>query len=206
MPAPRSGANVPGALAGAVIGGIIDGGDGAVEPNLQRVAGTAIAGGDEFLRGFHAKEFHQARNAFFLPSDLGDVRGGLHSEHRNPLGFEMLEQVAVIAGDLDDLAEDPDRALAIAAGKAWTFAMKRYEWATRRKVGRFWQFIEKFYTKHLAQVFFQPTNKHRILCAINCTLAGRTAMTFAIWWRIRLFFTIVWLQQHIRVTVPIEIK
>lgn len=94
---------------------------------------------------------------------------------------------------------------AIQAGKIMTWAMRRYEWTTRAHVGRFWQFIEKFYTVHFAQVFFQPTNKHRILCAINCTLAGRTDLTFATWWRIRLFFTIVWLQKHIRLTEPIKI-
>ncbi len=95
---------------------------------------------------------------------------------------------------------------AITAGKSMTFAMKRYEWSTRRHVGRFWQFIEKFYTKHFAQVFFQPTNKHRILCAINCVLAGRPEMNFSIWWRLRLFFTIVRIQKHHNIAEPIEIR
>ncbi|MDI1315271.1 tryptophan 7-halogenase [Prosthecobacter sp.] len=95
---------------------------------------------------------------------------------------------------------------AIAAGKAWTFAMKRYEWATRRKVGRFWQFIERFYTKHFAQIFFQPTNKFRLLCAINCALAGRTRMTFGAKWRLRLFFTLVWIQKYHPIAKPIRIR
>lgn len=96
---------------------------------------------------------------------------------------------------------------AIAAGKAMTFAMKVYEWKTRRNVGRFWQFIEKFYTKSFAQLFFQPSNKHRMLCAINCALAGRTQMTFATWWRLKLFFALVWLQKRYGfVTKKIEIR
>ena len=95
---------------------------------------------------------------------------------------------------------------AIKSGRAMTFAMKRYEWSTRRHVGRFWQFIEKFYTKHFAQLFFQPTNKHRMLCAINCALAGRTEMTFSTWWRLRLFFTFVWLQKHFNIAKPIRIR
>lgn len=94
---------------------------------------------------------------------------------------------------------------AIAANKGMTFAMKRYEWSTRRHVGRFWQFIEKFYTKHFAQLFFQPSNKFRMVCAINCVLAGRPEMTFATWWRLRFFFTLVWIQKRFALAKPIEI-
>jgi flavin-dependent dehydrogenase len=94
---------------------------------------------------------------------------------------------------------------AIAAGKTMTFAMKRYEWSTRSNVSRFWQFIEKFYTKHFAQLFFQPSNKFRMVCAINCALAGRTRLSFATWWRLRLFFTLVWIQKRFSLAKPIEI-
>lgn len=94
---------------------------------------------------------------------------------------------------------------AIAAHKTMTFAMKRYEWSTRRHVGRFWQFIEKFYTKHFAQLFFQPSNKFRMVCAINCVLAGRPEPTFATWWRLRFFFTLVWIQKRFSLAKPIEI-
>ncbi len=94
---------------------------------------------------------------------------------------------------------------ALAKGKAMTFAMKRYEWASRRIVSRFWQFIEKFYTKHFAQLFFQPTNAFRMVCAINCVLAGRTELNFATWWRLRFFFMLVWLQKRLSLAKPIEI-
>ncbi len=94
---------------------------------------------------------------------------------------------------------------ALVAGKAMTFAMRRYEWSTRKHVSRFWQFIEKFYTKHFAQLFFQPSNKFRMVCAINCVLAGRPEMTFATWWRLRFFFALVWIQKRFSLAKPIEI-
>lgn len=94
---------------------------------------------------------------------------------------------------------------AIAAHKTMTFAMRRYEWSTRRHVSRFWQFIEKFYTKHFAQLFFQPSNKFRMVCAINCVLAGRPDTTFATWWRLKFFFGLVWLQKRFALAKPIEI-
>ena len=95
---------------------------------------------------------------------------------------------------------------AIATGKSLTFAMKRYEWTTRRHVNRFWMFIEKFYTKHFAQLFFQPNNRFRMVCAINCTLAGRTHPSFATWWRLRLFFALVWIQKRYPLAKPIKIR
>lgn len=94
---------------------------------------------------------------------------------------------------------------AITAGKSMTFAMKRYEWSTKKHVGRFWQFIEKFYTRHFAQLFFQPSNKFRMVCAINCVLAGRPEMTFATWWRLKFFFGLVWIQKRFALAKPIEI-
>jgi 2-polyprenyl-6-methoxyphenol hydroxylase-like FAD-dependent oxidoreductase len=95
---------------------------------------------------------------------------------------------------------------AIASGRAMTFALKRYEWSTRRHVGHFWQFIEKFYTKHFAQLFFQPSNRFQVVCAINCTLAGRTRPSFSTWWRLRFFFLLVWLQKRFHVAKPIKIR
>lgn len=94
---------------------------------------------------------------------------------------------------------------ALKAGRTMTFAMKRYEWSTRSHVGRFWQFIEKFYTKHFAQLFFQPCNKFRVVCAINCVLAGRPDLSFSTWWRLRFFFALVWLQKRFALARPIEI-
>jgi FADH2-dependent halogenase len=94
---------------------------------------------------------------------------------------------------------------AMKAGRTKTFAMKRYEWSTRKHVGRFWQFIEKFYTKHFAQLFFQPNNRFRVVCAINCVLAGRPEMSFGTWWRLKFFFGLVWIQKRFSVAKPIEI-
>lgn len=94
---------------------------------------------------------------------------------------------------------------ALKAGRTMTFAMKRYEWSTRSHVGRFWQFIEKFYTKHFAQLFFQPSNKFRVVCAINCVLAGRPELSFSTWWRLKFFFALVWLQKRFSLAKPIEI-
>jgi FADH2-dependent halogenase len=96
-------------------------------------------------------------------------------------------------------------ARALAANRAMTPAMKAYERRTWRNVGLYWRFISKFYQLHFAQMFFQPYNKHRMLCAINSVLAGRTDLTFAIRWRLNLFFLLARLNRHVPVVKRIPV-
>ena len=72
-----------------------------------------------------------------------------------------------------------------------TAGMKAYESANRRRIGQYWEFIENFYTLPFAQVFFQPDNRLKMVCAINTVLAGCTELPFAAWWRLRAFFLLV---------------
>ena len=65
------------------------------------------------------EEFHRRGNAF-RERDLRDVGGGLDSEHADPLGLEVLQQVPVVGGELDHMtvlpqAERVDHLLGIAA-------------------------------------------------------------------------------------------
>jgi FADH2-dependent halogenase len=94
---------------------------------------------------------------------------------------------------------------ALAANLAKTRGMKAYEKQTWRNVGLYWRFIGKFYQLHFAQLFFQPYNKHGMLCAINSVLAGRTDLTFAIRWRLNLFFLLARLNRHVPVVKRIPI-
>jgi FADH2-dependent halogenase len=94
---------------------------------------------------------------------------------------------------------------ALSSNRAMTPEMKRYEKRTWRNVGIYWRFIGKFYQTHFAQMFFQPTDKFLLPCAINSVLAGRTELSFAIRWRIHLFFLLVRLNRHVPVVERIPI-
>ncbi len=94
---------------------------------------------------------------------------------------------------------------ALTTGSAMTSAMRRYEKRTWKKVGMYWEFIENFYKLHFAQLFFQPVNKYRMVCAINSVLAGSTEPPFAVRWRLRVFFFLAWLNQHVPVAKRIRI-
>ncbi len=95
---------------------------------------------------------------------------------------------------------------ALATGKALTAGMKRYEKDNRKRIAIYWEFIENFYKLHFTQLFFQPYNRWGLVCAVNSVLAGRTNLSFAVWWRLRLFFFLAWLNKHVPVAKRIRVS
>jgi len=91
-------------------------------------------------------------------------------------------------------------------GEAVTAGMRQYEKDNRKRIAIYWEFIENFYKLHFAQLFFQPYNRWGMVCAINAVLAGRTRLSFAVWWRLRVFFFLAWLNQHVPVAKRIKIN
>lgn len=95
---------------------------------------------------------------------------------------------------------------ALSAGASMTAALRAYEKTTRRRIGLYWEFIENFYRPHFAQLFFQPNNRLRMVCVINAVLAGCTDLSFSMWWRLRGFFLLAWLNKWIPVVERIRIS
>ncbi len=95
---------------------------------------------------------------------------------------------------------------ALDSGKAITSGMKRYEKDNRKRIAIYWEFIENFYKLHFAQIFFQPYNRWGMVCSINAVLAGCTTLSFSLWWRLRVFFFLAWLNQHVPVAKRIEVN
>ena len=56
------------------------------------------------LRGLHTEELDDTGNLLLLPRHFGDVGRRLDAENRNTFGLEVLEQIAIVARNLDDLA------------------------------------------------------------------------------------------------------
>lgn len=84
---------------------------------------------------------------------------------------------------------------ALEQGAVMTEGLKQYEKDVRKRITLFWEFIEKFYTKNFTELFLQPDNIFRLPCAVNCVLAGRSKLPFAVRWRLRVFFLLVWIQK-----------
>ena len=95
---------------------------------------------------------------------------------------------------------------ALDTGKALTAGMKRYEKDNRKRTAIYWEFIENFYKLHFTQLFFQPDNRWGLVSSVNAVLAGCTDLSFAVWWRLRLFFFLAWLNEHIPVAKRITVN
>ena len=79
----------------------VPGGHGVVGHEHMIVRGQEVAG------GLTPEERHASGNAFAL-RDGRHIRGGLDSKRRNPTCDEVLEQIPVVAGQLDHLVIDPE--------------------------------------------------------------------------------------------------
>ena len=88
---------------------------------------------------------------------------------------------------------------ALEKNQALTASMERYERDTRRTMGRFWDFIERYYTRHFVDLFLQPSAFLQLPSGINALLAGRPDLPWSVRWRLKVFFFLVWLQKRVPV-------
>ncbi len=91
---------------------------------------------------------------------------------------------------------------ALAKDQPMTSAMKRYEKNVRRRIGIYWEFIENYYTHAFTELFFQPQPGLNLPSSVNAVLAGRTELPWGAWWRLRIFFLLVWLQRRHPIARP----
>ena len=93
---------------------------------------------------------------------------------------------------------------ALASNDSLTAEMRAYESKTREVMGRFWHFIENYYTLNFIDLFLQPKPVLRLTSAINAVLAGRPELPWKVRWRLKVFFTLVWLQKWVPVVPRIS--
>jgi FADH2-dependent halogenase len=58
------------------------------------------------------------------------------------------------------------------------------------------RFVNAWYTHEFVEVISFPTPRFQLAGAINAVLAGNIAGGFPIWWRMQLFYLIIWLQRR----------
>ena len=72
----------------------------------NQIGATTLS--NEFLCDLRAEETYERWHAFF-GGHLGDVGGGLNTEHWHLLADKVLEQVTIVAGDFHDEAAAIER-------------------------------------------------------------------------------------------------
>src|SRR5881628_505575 len=72
----------------------------------------------------------------------------------------------------------------------------RYEKAVNRAMDVYLRFVDAWYTKEFIEVFLAPRNVLGLAPAVNAVLGGNVGNSFAIRWRMWVFYFLVWLQRH----------
>jgi geranylgeranyl reductase family protein len=73
---------------------------------------------------------------------------------------------------------------------------RRYERAVNRAMDIYLRFVNAWYTKEFIEVFLAPRDVLGLPPAVNAVLGGNIGNSFAIRWRMWVFYFLVWLQKH----------
>ncbi|MEY2493894.1 MAG: hypothetical protein QOJ45_386 [Verrucomicrobiota bacterium] len=101
--------------------------------------------------------------------------------------------LAVLAGEqaadvLHELLDRPEKTRKLFA---------RYERNINKAMDVYLRFVDAWYSKEFIEVFLHPQDIFQIPPAVNAVLGGNAGTSFAIKWRMWIFYSIVWLQRYL---------
>ena len=110
--------------------------------------------------------------------------------------------LAVMSGEnaadtLNAALEEPEKRLAL---------FSRYEKRLDRVMRMYLRFVNGWYTQSFAEVFASPTAHLQLTAAVNAVLTGDVAERFAIWWRMELFYLVVFIQRYFQLVPKLTLK
>lgn len=73
---------------------------------------------------------------------------------------------------------------------------RRYERAMHRTMDVYLRFVTAWYRPEFIEVFTTPTQRFQLAPAVNAVLAGNIGGSFAIWWRMQVFYLVLFLQRY----------
>lgn len=103
--------------------------------------------------------------------------------------------LAILSGEA---AADALNAAFVAPGKRQRL-FRKYERMLNRAMDVYLRFVESWYTQEFIEVFLNPQNLFSIPQAVNAVLGGNLGTSFAIRWRMELFYLLVRLQKWLPV-------
>jgi len=71
----------------------------------------------------------------------------------------------------------------------------QYERDLNCLMNKYLRFVTAWYRPEFIEVFTTPTQHFQLAAAVNSFLAGNTQPNFALWWRMELFYLVVFLQR-----------
>lgn len=81
---------------------------------------------------------------------------------------------------------------------------RRYEKGMHRIMDLYLRFVTAWYRPEFVEVFTTPTERLQLAPAINAVLAGNIGTSFPIWWRMNLFYLVLFLQRRFALCPRLE--
>lgn len=97
----------------------------------------------------------------------------------------------------EEAAEALDKALKNPSQRAAAFAS--YERSVNRVMDLYLRFVNNWYKPHFGEIITHPVDKLSIPATVNTVLAGNLSNSFSIWWRMQIFYFIVFIQKYLPV-------
>lgn len=95
-------------------------------------------------------------------------------------------------------AEQAANAIDCALRRPWLRAL-RFAWYARgltSLMNRYLRFVGAWYSEEFVDVFTTPKPPCRIPQAVNSVLGGNIHPNFSVWWRLQLFYLVLWVQKR----------
>ena len=73
---------------------------------------------------------------------------------------------------------------------------RKYEGNLSRVMRKYLRFVEAWYRPEFIEVFTNPVEHLNLVGAVNASLAGNIGNSFALWWRMEVFYLVLFLQRH----------
>jgi flavin-dependent dehydrogenase len=74
---------------------------------------------------------------------------------------------------------------------------KKYEREVRRVMNLYLRFVTNWYKPQFIEVITHPVKRFQLAPAVNSVLAGNLKSSFGVWWRMQVFYLVVFLQRYI---------
>jgi FADH2-dependent halogenase len=101
------------------------------------------------------------------------------------LGIRSGEQAALA---IDSALRNPTK-------RATVF--REYERAVNRVMDLYLRFVSNWYRPRFIEVITQPATRWQLAATVNAVLAGNLSNSFPIWWRMQVFYLVVFLQRYV---------
>jgi flavin-dependent dehydrogenase len=102
----------------------------------------------------------------------------------------------------EQCADALNAVLAVPQKRGRLFA--KYEHGVHRVMDKYLRFVTAWYRPEFIEVFTTPTQRFQLAPAVNAVLAGNLGSDFAIWWRMQIFYFVLWVQRRYPLCPRIE--